>query len=119
MRARPHSTQDLEPSHLRQLQVQQDDLWQVGDATPRVLASRCQVLQGLLPVARDDDFVGDIVLLECPQRKGDIVWIVLDQQDALATHGCSPFAEYDTCLSLIHISEPTRLGMISYAVFCL
>src|SRR5450756_3080872 len=31
----------------------------------------------------------------------------------------------DTCfrevirLSLIHISEPTRLGMISYAVFCL
>ena len=24
-----------------------------------------------------------------------------------------------TFLSLIHISEPTRLGMISYAVFCL
>ena len=25
----------------------------------------------------------------------------------------------DSGLSLIHISEPTRLGMISYAVFCL
>src|SRR5665648_658277 len=25
----------------------------------------------------------------------------------------------DCSLSLIHISEPTRLGMISYAVFCL
>ena len=25
----------------------------------------------------------------------------------------------DVPLSLIHISEPTRLGMISYAVFCL
>ena len=25
----------------------------------------------------------------------------------------------DSALSLIHISEPTRLGMISYAVFCL
>ena len=25
----------------------------------------------------------------------------------------------DKSLSLIHISEPTRLGMISYAVFCL
>src|SRR5450756_2998442 len=25
----------------------------------------------------------------------------------------------DNSLSLIHISEPTRLGMISYAVFCL
>src|SRR5450759_5860973 len=26
---------------------------------------------------------------------------------------------YRVSLSLIHISEPTRLGMISYAVFCL
>src|SRR5450756_392618 len=26
---------------------------------------------------------------------------------------------FDVDLSLIHISEPTRLGMISYAVFCL
>src|SRR5450756_3035847 len=29
-----------------------------------------------------------------------------------------PLAKVE-CLSLIHISEPTRLGMISYAVFCL
>src|SRR5665648_796776 len=28
-------------------------------------------------------------------------------------------ARPDVPLSLIHISEPTRLGMISYAVFCL
>src|SRR5450756_1446560 len=27
--------------------------------------------------------------------------------------------EQERLLSLIHISEPTRLGMISYAVFCL
>src|SRR5450756_1610363 len=27
--------------------------------------------------------------------------------------------EFCSALSLIHISEPTRLGMISYAVFCL
>src|SRR5450756_2958467 len=31
----------------------------------------------------------------------------------------SPDAYADIVLSLIHISEPTRLGMISYAVFCL
>src|SRR5659263_269403 len=34
----------------------------------------------------------------------------------------SPVEEVDftnATLSLIHISEPTRLGMISYAVFCL
>ena len=36
---------------------------------------------------------------------------------------CKPVAglseRTDFFLSLIHISEPTRLGMISYAVFCL
>src|SRR5659263_315098 len=30
-----------------------------------------------------------------------------------------PKQNKDVSLSLIHISEPTRLGMISYAVFCL
>src|SRR5450759_1505164 len=29
------------------------------------------------------------------------------------------FVDVSPHLSLIHISEPTRLGMISYAVFCL
>src|SRR5665648_1281535 len=29
------------------------------------------------------------------------------------------YADGEQRLSLIHISEPTRLGMISYAVFCL
>src|SRR5665648_1098176 len=34
--------------------------------------------------------------------------------------GCSGnTAQWYNTLSLIHISEPTRLGMISYAVFCL
>ena len=33
-------------------------------------------------------------------------------------HGCVPL-QHAEGLSLIHISEPTRLGMISYAVFCL
>src|SRR5450756_2998013 len=31
----------------------------------------------------------------------------------------SKSSKHATDLSLIHISEPTRLGMISYAVFCL
>src|SRR5450759_5832426 len=30
-----------------------------------------------------------------------------------------PEGDFVFLLSLIHISEPTRLGMISYAVFCL
>src|SRR5450756_2569890 len=40
-------------------------------------------------------------------------------QDALST-ACERLGVAPTPrLSLIHISEPTRLGMISYAVFCL
>src|SRR5450759_4147366 len=38
---------------------------------------------------------------------------------APATLPESPAGPADFKLSLIHISEPTRLGMISYAVFCL
>ena len=44
---------------------------------------------------------------------------------AVSINWCMMLAAYpvflDMCklLSLIHISEPTRLGMISYAVFCL
>src|SRR5665648_810772 len=34
-------------------------------------------------------------------------------------HGVRGDYSAGTSLSLIHISEPTRLGMISYAVFCL
>src|SRR5450756_2802780 len=42
---------------------------------------------------------------------------------SVARAGAKPRALYERTpgrrLSLIHISEPTRLGMISYAVFCL
>src|SRR5450756_2715231 len=34
-------------------------------------------------------------------------------------HDLRAFLHTGVTLSLIHISEPTRLGMISYAVFCL
>src|SRR5450756_3204044 len=37
----------------------------------------------------------------------------------LQVGGIEVFAGDRADLSLIHISEPTRLGMISYAVFCL
>src|SRR5450756_2070775 len=45
------------------------------------------------------------------QRLDARVDLVLVEVGDLAEHGVE--------LSLIHISEPTRLGMISYAVFCL
>src|SRR5659263_593249 len=47
------------------------------------------------------------------RRIGDIAAVLADR-----VFGGSVEGEFDF-LSLIHISEPTRLGMISYAVFCL
>src|SRR5450759_5542031 len=48
--------------------------------------------------------------------------IVLERDDLFAIEAVGPRGETARrihTLSLIHISEPTRLGMISYAVFCL
>ena len=50
---------------------------------------------------------------------------LLDIEDAVEEDGTLSGSYSDNSssgalyLSLIHISEPTRLGMISYAVFCL
>src|SRR5659263_653611 len=43
---------------------------------------------------------------------------LIDSHGEITSH-LSGFLYRTTNLSLIHISEPTRLGMISYAVFCL
>src|SRR5450756_57701 len=40
-------------------------------------------------------------------------------QEMRADHAAEKLQAMVSNLSLIHISEPTRLGMISYAVFCL
>src|SRR5450756_2957473 len=60
------------------------------------------------------------LVLPSPRKK---IWVNVPVVEAFAAK--SPFLlmktrrGYVLCLSLIHISEPTRLGMISYAVFCL
>src|SRR5450756_1524343 len=45
-------------------------------------------------------------------------WVFKLRKNAKWSNG-DPVTADDFILSLIHISEPTRLGMISYAVFCL
>src|SRR5428012_22410 len=55
------------------------------------------------------------------QPEGERGWIT-NKNWVIATPmetGIAPRARAIRLLSLIHISEPTRLGMISYAVFCL
>src|SRR5665648_1200971 len=44
---------------------------------------------------------------------------VLDAMDKQGIYSIIFISSAAVYLSLIHISEPTRLGMISYAVFCL
>src|SRR5450756_2366911 len=56
------------------------------------------------------------------EQAGDLVfWMTADGVLKYANRMARETLGYslDELLSLIHISEPTRLGMISYAVFCL
>src|SRR5450756_1010573 len=45
--------------------------------------------------------------------------VLVDLNDNIASGRFGEYQPIPLGLSLIHISEPTRLGMISYAVFCL
>src|SRR5450759_2358551 len=48
-----------------------------------------------------------------------VALLCADPLTAPTAQGVLVIDEHGDRLSLIHISEPTRLGMISYAVFCL
>src|SRR5450756_2146570 len=56
------------------------------------------------------------------QRLSNMPFTNLIDSIKIALTDSNDFADNGVCgskrLSLIHISEPTRLGMISYAVFC-
>src|SRR5450756_2705099 len=58
-----------------------------------------------------------VVYSDCPSRPNYPVRVLVALEFLKAGNGWTDEVMYD--LSLIHISEPTRLGMISYAVFCL
>src|SRR5450759_4495183 len=65
--------------------------------------------------ADDDAFVApERAIGDRDRGAGFDIW-VRDERKAAFLKG----PETPQLLSLIHISEPTRLGMISYAVFCL
>src|SRR5450756_602335 len=72
-----------------------------------------------------DSFAGEIVFLGTPaEERGSGKQFMLDDglfeglDAALLFHPADRDMVNCMLLSLIHISEPTRLGMISYAVFC-
>src|SRR5450756_320149 len=66
------------------------------------------------------DFAGQVSPVYAPNLDsvpdpGEVVWTWVPFEEDFERGKDRPVL----LLSLIHISEPTRLGMISYAVFCL
>src|SRR5450756_1246641 len=55
----------------------------------------------------------------CMIRSYEIILFLATFSSCAGRAGRVVFPAWLATLSLIHISEPTRLGMISYAVFCL
>ena len=75
--------------------------------------------QGAYLVHLDEDGVGSL-LLDAPGKVGAVRHVEVVAHDLdLATHALHELLPAVPVLSLIHISEPTRLLSISYAVFCL
>ena len=66
---------------------------------------------GDTPIAREYD---GMIVYHIPETSK----VEISQQNTLSVPRGGEF-RLTLSLSLIHISEPTRLGMISYAVFCL
>ena len=71
----------LDPVDQRQFQVQQDHLGAVLDLAMGVRAGAKDEIQGLGPVARDMDLVGEVLPLERVECQLHVVGIVFDQQD--------------------------------------
>src|SRR5450756_367425 len=90
-----------------------------------------EIPAGILPAAREDLLArvsaafaearlgGTLSVYSTSRRLALVGEGVADHQPDAETEVTGPPASVGYDLSLIHISEPTRLGMISYAVFCL
>src|SRR5450759_5739959 len=89
-----------------------------GRTARRPLARGTQLVHEPAPSAPQER--GGVVLFQVPfaSTMSDSDLALLARTLDLVTH-MHPKMHPDPNLSLIHISEPTRLGMISYAVFCL
>eukprot|EP00658_Telonema_sp_P-2_P064562 TRINITY_DN53628_c0_g1_i1.p1 TRINITY_DN53628_c0_g1~~TRINITY_DN53628_c0_g1_i1.p1 ORF type:complete len:170 (-),score=32.72 TRINITY_DN53628_c0_g1_i1:11-520(-) len=123
---------EMETSRDEEAALHRQDLLRVSALTDKISAVEQQNSQGATAVTRLEDAV--TVSEEARRRLGDRI-AELESELRLAQGQCERLqkdfggseeeleasmrrcANYD--LSLIHISEPTRLLSISYAVFCL
>ena len=67
--------------HLRQFQVQQDDLRNGCRSAAAVRTGGKEVIEDLLAVARDHNLVADVVLMKRTEGQVQVVRIILDEQD--------------------------------------
>src|SRR5882762_1026267 len=75
------SPQDLQPVHLRELQVEQNHLRGDADLAQRMALLAEEEFQGLGPVAGDEHLIREIPGLEGAQGELHIARVILDQQD--------------------------------------
>ena len=73
-----------------------------------------------LAARRQQQSLADLIGITLPETVITAQTVVIGTPDQMANSASTLWqAGAKLLLSLIHISEPTRLGMISYAVFCL
>src|SRR5450756_2394331 len=95
----------------------------VGDDQAGAEDGRADVAAGIVRQQQHDDHAGDrgeagAEMQEASQQRTprwDLFWILSRVRHRIIPPDRPRRSNLD--LSLIHISEPTRLGMISYAVF--
>src|SRR5450759_338719 len=85
---------------------------QLRRATIGIDTARAQVVQ------RKAEKQAAVAVVAQRQAEQDAAKRRFDRSEELTKRGTAAIETLDNDLSLIHISEPTRLGMISYAVFC-
>src|SRR5665648_581852 len=88
-----------------------------------LLVSFAYVIPSVFAAQDDDVVIAGVPANFPPQyqvdaKTGKPYGFAIDVMDEVARRSGIK-VRYVVYLSLIHISEPTRLGMISYAVFCL
>src|SRR5665648_1126947 len=86
------------------------------DNTPQDTVQRPSTMYGVSKVA--GELLCDYYFSKFGVDTRGVRFPGLISYEVLPGGGTTDYA-VDIYLSLIHISEPTRLGMISYAVFCL
>src|SRR5678815_6127567 len=115
----PHET-----CGMKRIQQSREDS-QMSPGNPSILRVRAQqrlIRSILVPVDFSDcSLAGLTYALRFAKEVGAriVVVHVADLGPVMMTTGCGDYDSPAYILSLIHISEPTRLLSISYAVFCL